>query len=91
MAVKGKKTGALRLYKSYVFRDKDPIIDQVRTVVQDTKQTYKQISADSGVAAGTLGNWFGGTTKRPQFASMNAVLRACGHEFVIRERTTRRK
>jgi hypothetical protein len=87
---KGKKTGPLRLYKSYVFRDKDPIIDQVRTVVQKSQKTYTKISEDSGVSAGTLGNWFGGTTKRPQFASMNAVLRSCGHEFVIREKLSRK-
>lgn len=80
---KAKKTGALRLYKSYVFRDKDPIIDVVRTVVQDSGKTYTAISEQSGVSAGTIGNWFGGDTKRPQFASMNAVLRTCGKKFVV--------
>jgi hypothetical protein len=75
--------GGLRLYKSYNFRDKDPMIDKVRTVVQDSELSYAKISDKSSVSTGTLYNWFSGTTRRPQFCSMNAVLRCIGHEFVI--------
>lgn len=70
-------------YKSYVFVDKDPIIDEIRTIVNESGATYAYISALSGVSSGTLVNWFSGTTKRPQAASINAVLRALGYRLEI--------
>jgi hypothetical protein len=74
-------------YKSYNFVDKDPMIDQVRTVILDTHQTYRQISENSGVAENTLKNWLDGSTRKPQAASFNAVLRACGYKLSIRPLT----
>lgn len=71
-------------YKSYVFIDKDPMIDQVRTVIQDSHMTYKAISEASGVTANTIGKWLDGATKKPQAATFNAVLRACGYKLTIR-------
>jgi transcriptional regulator with XRE-family HTH domain len=68
-------------YKSYVFIDKDPIIDELRTVVQDSGQSYKQIHEDSGVSISTLSAWFAGETRRPQAASLNAVARALGYKL----------
>jgi len=68
-------------YKSYNFTDKDPIIDELRTVIQDSGATYKQIHEDSGVSTQTLSNWFSGETRRPQAASLNAVARALGYKL----------
>ena len=82
MAKRRKGDGALRLYKSYMFKEKDPIIDLTRTIVQDSGYSYSAISALSGVSATTMYNWFSGDTKRPQFASINAVGRACGKTLV---------
>lgn len=76
-----KKNGALRLYKSYMFKDKDPAIDKIRTLVEDSGESYDAIAAKSGVSAGTLPRWFFGDTKRPQFATLNATARALGHHF----------
>jgi hypothetical protein len=73
----------LKSYRSYVFKDKDPVIDILRTAVQDSGKSYTDINADSGVAASTMANWFGGAVKRPQFATVNAVARALGKEFVL--------
>jgi len=70
-------------YKSYVFIDKDPMIDQVRTVIMDTHMTYKAISGASGVTENTIRNWLDGAVKRPQAATFNAVLRACGYKLSI--------
>jgi transcriptional regulator with XRE-family HTH domain len=70
-------------YKSYSFVDKDPMIDQVRTIIQDSGITYKSLSEDSGVSVSTINNWLGGATKKPQAASMNAVLRALNHKLAI--------
>ena len=70
-------------YKSYNFVDKDPIIDEIRTIVQDSGSTYKQIHEDSGVSANTLSAWFSGDTRKPQAATINAVLRALGYKLGI--------
>lgn len=75
-----------KLYKSYLFKDKDPVIDVLRTVIKDKSATFKQIALNSGVSAGTLSKWFYGETRRPQFASTNAVARALGYEFALRPR-----
>ena len=78
---KHKARGYLKPYKSYSFRDKDPCIDIIRTVVEDSGKSYVKIHESSGVSVGTLSNWFGGKTRRPQFATVNAVALALGHEF----------
>lgn len=72
-----------KLYKSYNFRNKDPIIDVIRTVVQDSEMSYTEVNQDSGVSVTTLRNWFVGTTKRPQFATIAAVARACGKSIRV--------
>jgi transcriptional regulator with XRE-family HTH domain len=68
-------------YKSYNFQDKDPIIDEVRTIVQMSGATYKKIEADSGVTSATLRAWFQGKTRKPQAATLNAVARALGFKL----------
>jgi hypothetical protein len=70
-------------YKSYNFVDKDPIIDEIRTVYQDSGANYRWISQHSGVATQTLTNWFSGVTKRPQAATINAVLRSLGFKLGV--------
>lgn len=73
-------------YKSYMFRDKDPVIDQVRTLVKDEGVNYTQVHARSGVSTTTLSNWFNGRTRRPQFATVQAVARGLGYSFELRRR-----
>lgn len=73
----------LKLYKTYMFRDKDPVIDAVRTVVEDSKKPWSQISEESGVSRQTMRNWFLGDTRRPQFATVAAVVSACGFSIRI--------
>ena len=81
----------IKVYKSYNFKDKDPIIDKARTVVQDSGMTYHDIFVASGVTVGTLHNWFEGGTKRPQFATLNAVARALGKELDFVDKKAARK
>jgi transcriptional regulator with XRE-family HTH domain len=71
-------------YKSYSFLDKDPMIDQVRTIIQDSRMTYKALSAASSVSVQTISRWLDGQTRKPQAATFNAVLRACGYKLSIR-------
>ena len=72
-------------YKSYSFIDKDPIIDEIRTIYAASGTNYRWIADESGVSISTLVNWFGGKTKRPQAASINAVLRSLGYQLSITE------
>ena len=76
------KRTLLTPYKSYMFRQKDPIIDKTRTIVDDSGMSYTEISEKSGVSTSAMSGWFLGATRRPQFCTINAVGRACGHELV---------
>ena len=66
------------LYTSYLFRDKDPVIDVMRGVVEDANMSYQDVRDESGVSKSTIRNWFHGKTRRPQFATVAAVAGACG-------------
>jgi hypothetical protein len=76
-----RKPFKLKPYKTYRFKGQDPIVDRVF----DATDGYKlsQLSAKSGVSVSTISNWFKGKTKRPQFATINAVLIASGHELKV--------
>lgn len=71
-------------YRSYNFVDKDPVIDRIRTIVEDEGLSYAEIHVISGVASTTLHNWFEGETRRPQYATIAAVTSSLGYkqEFV---------
>lgn len=73
----------MKLYKSYNFVDKDPIIDELRTMIQATEISYKEIERRSGVATATLNAWFKGRTKRPQAATVRAVARCMGADLTL--------
>jgi hypothetical protein len=75
-------SGHLKPYKSYVFRDKDPIIDKTRTIFEDSKLSYTEACHNSGVSISTVFGWFNGKTRRPQFATIEAFGRACGKTLV---------
>ena len=70
-------------YKSYNFVDKDPIIDYIRTVFQESHKSIKAVADDSGVTATTISNMLYGKTRRPQAATMNAILRALNYKLNI--------
>lgn len=70
------------LYGTYLFKNKDPVIDELRTMLEDTKITYAQIHERSGVSTTTLRNWFTGPVKKPQSPTVEAVGRAMGRKRV---------
>lgn len=76
----------MRLYRTYNYIDKDPIIDKVRTIVQDEGLMKKLgiVHEISGVATTTLDNWFNGQTRKPQHVTIAAVITSLGYreEFV---------
>jgi DNA-binding phage protein len=84
-----KPSRTLRVYASYNFIDKDPIVDYARTRVFSNGGPSR-IATESGVSPTTLYGWFNGKTRRPQFATVAAVLLTCG-ETTIDLRALRRK
>ena len=54
------------------------MIDQIRTMKKDAKVSDKDIHETSDVSITTLNNWFKGSTRRPQNATIEAVGRALG-------------
>lgn len=78
--------GFLRVYRTYNYVDKNPVIDKVRTLIQDEGLIRKLpvVHEISGVSTSTLDNWFNGTTRSPQHATIAAVITSLGYqeEFV---------
>src|ERR1700739_1300112 len=78
--------GFIRVYRTYNYIDKNPVIDKVRTLVQDQGLIKKLgiVHEISGVATTTLDNWFNGTTRNPQHGTICAVVTSLGYqeEFV---------
>lgn len=74
----------MKLYQSYLFRGKDPAIDELRTEIQDRnggKLNYRilrKIEEDGGPTVGATSGWFFKTTKRPQNCTLEAAGRALG-------------
>lgn len=86
----------ITVYPSYLFRDHDPVIDKLHTLVADSgnslksEKARKKVSEASGVSASTLHNWHLRKTKRPQFVTIAAVVTALGGdiEFVYKGQRT---
>ena len=84
---KTKGHGELQPYKAYLFRDKDPVIDELRTIMQDTygedwSKKLGDVHRNGGPTWGCVHNWFYGKTRRPQSASIEAAGRALGMQRV---------
>lgn len=86
-------------YKTYRFRDKDPVIDLVRTCVQifaglrgvKFGRAMTLLERDSGVKAATMRNWFFGATVSPKFSTLAAVVYATGRDIHVGNKTVRTK
>ncbi len=100
MSVRKKKASKPRgaMYQAYVFRDKDPAIDEFRTVAQDyfgkrnlAYDDYKVVEEQGGPTWGCVKAWFEGKTRRPQNATLEAAGRAIGYERVWRKMRTNGK
>jgi len=88
---------AAPLYKSYVFRTKDPAIAELQTLMEDQlgrkikKKDCKQIEEEGGPTKGTVVSWFWGATRRPQSATLEAAGRAIGYRRVWQKLNGREK
>jgi hypothetical protein len=78
--------GFIRVYRTYNYIDKNPVIDKVRTVLQDEGLIKKlQIVHEiSGVGTSTVDGWLNGDTRNPQHHTIAAVITSLGYkeEFV---------
>ena len=79
----GKKRGILT-YKSYSFIDKDPVIDIVRTVVQKSGKSFKEIHEEGGATPATLNRWFNGSTRTCRHDAMTATVKAAGGDVGVK-------
>jgi hypothetical protein len=84
---KGKSNGVRRGfigYASYMFKEKDPAIDELRTVIQTehgdiNRKVLKKIHEEGGPSDATLYAWFFGDTKTPRSAGIEATGRTMGY------------
>jgi len=81
-----KSNGSPPIYGAYRFREKDPAIDEYRTLVEDyfghrvNSKALTAITEAGGPTSGTMGSWFFGKTRRPQSATLEAAGRALGYK-----------
>lgn len=77
-----KRARFLRVYRTYNYIEKNPVIDKVRTLVSDEglMKSLNVVHEISGVATTTLKNWFDGDTKNPQHHTIAAVVTSLGYE-----------
>lgn len=87
MPSKKKQHRTISVYSTYSFRDKDPVIDELRTLAQDTarargvafEKVYNDAALDANMSQSTPRNWFKGSVRRPQNPTVEAFGRALGY------------
>jgi hypothetical protein len=71
-------------YRTYNWKNKNPVIDKVRTILQDegmyAKNKRSMLSALSGCSTSTYDGWFEGDTRDPRHTTVMATLSALGYE-----------
>lgn len=70
-------------YGAYLFRDKDPGIDLLRTALRDklgglSRKHFAIVQEQGGPVVQTLDAWFNGKTRKPRNESLEAAGRAAG-------------
>ena len=80
-------SGGMKIYGAYVFRTKDPAIDQLRTLIEDhygkrvkDRGVLTDIATQGGPSLACMRAWFFGETKRPQNPTLEAAGRSMGYE-----------
>ncbi len=78
-------TGIYRTLRTYRFTDKDPVCDELKTVVQDMG-LFKNLAHVADLAnlhKSTVSNLFHGKTRKPQNATCMAILTSLGYKREI--------
>lgn len=71
------------IYPYYLFKDHDPVIDEVMTLIEQREVPLLKVAELSGVSLRTLRLWRDRETKKPHHASVAAVVRSLGSIFAI--------
>lgn len=88
MTKKNGHANGVRVYKSYRFKDKEPVIDMTRTLFEDVfnrrvdNKMLGEIERNGGPTAACMRGWFFGSTKRPKNETVEASGRALGYQRV---------
>jgi transcriptional regulator with XRE-family HTH domain len=72
------------LTRAYNFIDKDPAIDEFRTIWQKEHIKESDLAVLAGLSATTVKNMFGGETRRPQHATLAKMAGAMNYEYGLR-------
>jgi hypothetical protein len=86
MATKnGHSRGVIgKVYQSYMFKTKDPVIDELRSLTEQVfgrrvaGDALKEIEQAGGPSVACMRAWYFGKTKRPQNPTIEAAGRAIG-------------
>ena len=70
----------MKLYRSYFFRGKDPVIAELKQQIGNAVSSadLSKIEKQGGPSASAMSGWFHGATRRPQNATIEAAGRALG-------------
>jgi hypothetical protein len=74
--------GDLRVLRTYRYIDKNPVIDKMRTVLQD-EGLFKKLTIVhelSGISTSCLNALFHGNTRNPQHRTVAGVMSSLGYE-----------
>lgn len=73
-----------KILRTYRFMDKDPVKDELQTLLQDeglmSKKGLRQVATLSNLSFSTLDNLFFGDTRKPQNATVMAIATSVGYE-----------
>lgn len=72
-----------RLGTDYRLVDKDPVIDQMRSLISHSDASYKKLADQASISPSTISAWFRGTTKRPQVPTVRRFCQAVGARLEI--------
>ena len=74
----------ITIYRTYQYVTKNPVVDKIRTILQDegmySKKQRKVLHEISGVAVQTYDGWFDGDVRDPRHQTIMATLSALGYE-----------
>jgi len=73
----------MKPYKTYFHRGQDPLLTEAINKIMATGVSFKKLSDESGVAAGTYSNWKTRKSKRTYTPTLNAALRGAGLQLSI--------
>jgi hypothetical protein len=79
------KKSVVHFLQTYKFGQgqQDPVIDRIKTCMDDTGFDAGKLSRTSGVSYGAIKNWLDGTTRFPRHATAAAAVRAMGFDFAL--------